>query len=246
MSKHEIADHDLFRILSDYLQAKDPKVLPDGVDPQVWIPVIPYPVDLNIVDEFYVSAEDYSTYISGSEYFMNLGSETFAFPPEIILPAGFIYELIDMEVFLEFGAAITSGDHLTIDVIERMDRWPMTNPGGTSSAVFSHYRQRQRFYQQNPFRLSSGSTEFSWSWPSGTYKNYDADWTAYSYKPEFKIYCPDNSRFGTALQLAIRYFDTSHAAKAYPANTEIRASLRFKRTPLHKYTVGGLLDIVPP
>lgn len=245
MTKHQIGDNRYLRALSDKLKARDMKVIPDHVDVSDWIPVIPYDAQLNIVDEFWVDLE-LSSYISTNKYNVSVGSDSFSSnPTDLVLPAGYIYTLRDFEALIDIGAAVTSGDHLTIDIVEQMDRWPVTHPGGLTQFTRDHYKQRQLFYQQNPFRLSSGSQVFSYQWPAGTYKDFDTDFASYKYD-NFDIYCPDNSRFGTRLRLIISYFDSVHATKNFPVGADIKVTFRFSRKPLDLYTVNGAQDFVPP
>jgi len=248
MTKHQIGDNVHLRALADKLRPDDMKVLPDEVDISNWIPVIPYDNALNVVDEFHAIME--ADYITLSTYNASIGSDSFSGSlTDLVLPRGgskgFIYQLIDFEVLIDMGAAVTSGDHLTIDLLEEMDRWPITFPGGSTQFVREHYKQRQLFYQQNPFRLSSGSQVFSYQWPSGTYKNYDTDFASYTHRPH-RIFCPNNSLFGSRLRVRIGYFDTSHANKNFDAAAEIKMNFRFSRKPLDLYTVNGAQDFVPP
>lgn len=246
MTKHQIGDSVYLRRLADFLQPRDPKILPDDVDTSNWVPVIPYDTTLNVPDLYQVLLEGSQNYISTNVYNVRVGSGTFLSDPDVVLPAGYIYKLNSLYLYIDTNAAVTSGDHLTIDIVQNNDRWPITHPGGQLNVVTTHYRQRQMFYQQNPFRLSSGSTEYAWTWPSGAYKDYDTDMVPHSFIPPVEIICPDNSKFGTDLQFIISYFDTSHLAKNWDVGAVVNLYLMFDRIPLHGLVVGGQLDIVPP
>jgi hypothetical protein len=243
---HQIGDNNYLRRLSDFLLARDQKVLPDNVDTQNWIPVIPYDTKLNTPDLFEVRAEGNQDYISSNVYNLTVGSDTFASDPDIVLPAGYIYKLISLQIDIDIGTPVTSGDHITIDIIENHDRWPITHPGGTLTAVTDHYRKKDTFFQQNPFRLSSGTELYSFNWPSGNYMNYASLLNSYSYNPKVEIICPDNSKFGTNLQFILTKFNNSHAASNWNAAAIVNTYFLFERVPLHGLTVGGILDIVPP
>lgn len=215
--RHEIADHRFLRYLADVLQARDVKVVPNNVDADSWIPVIPYPLEYNCRDYYKVS---FSKEISGSVAVFSAGPEDIDVQFDEFLPPGFIYEIIGGAIIITTGAAPALGDYLAIrgnidysngDFPQIFDS-SIQNGGG---ALLGPTAQEYRFDLNNFVTASPKNGE-----PiiHNTFKGLELD-----------VYTRSN---GMGISFSFLSFDSGGSGKVFPAGSTGALTIFFRRRAL--------------
>lgn len=245
MPENRLGNFAYLRSLTDLLVPRSKELLPAKVSKTDWQCVIPYNTDLDITRLFLIDILDYNPHpYTGANIFQVTVGSTQQPGINFGLPAGFVYELVDLDVAINTNVLPVAGDLLNIRLDLFAFNVTLTDVAGGADlkTIYQNPVVNQRRTQMPPYLLDPIALTYSWHYPSGVYRTINGEDVAYDFNEPILLPCPVGTEGGWFLQLTITKLTTLYAASNWDANSNIDVRIIFRRRPIANYDVRGLYN----